>query len=125
MCMMSDADLIERFLEVGGSTVRCNEVMLAWRNRVAPLTPTEFRKFGEPWFMLMHGDLAHSLRMLRRLMMEEEELCNVVETEGDDVTDAEMLEAVEQLEPWSATTTNCRMTLCCEPRRLRWATMQR
>ena len=98
VCMLSDADLIELFLEVARSTVRCKEVMLAWRNRVAPLTPAEFRKFGEPWFMLVHGDLAHSLRKLRRLMMEEEECCNVVEVEGDDVTDAEMLEAVEQLE---------------------------
>ena len=98
VCMLADADLIERFLEVARSTVRCKEVMLAWRNRVAPLTPAEFRKFGEPWFMLVHGDLAHSLRKLRRLMMEEEECCNVVEVEGDDVTDTEMLEAVEQLE---------------------------
>ena len=94
---MFDADLIGPFLDVARSTIRCEIVMLAWRRQVVPLSPTERQKFDEPWFMYMHRNVARTLCMFRRLMMEEE-FCNVVEVDGDGVTDGDMLEAAEQME---------------------------
>ena len=90
--MLSDAELIERFLEVARGTIRCDDVMLAWRREVTPFTPSERKKFDAPWFMSMYQNVPRSLRMFRRLIVEGD-VYNLMEVEGDGVTDEGMLEA--------------------------------